>query len=439
MRRKRIKALSIFFAVAVFVGTGIAPVAAVGDGVELGGENGIGVGTDGVSVGGDNGVEVGAGTDGLNASVGGGDVASVEVGSSDGVEVGAGSDRGVDVEAGPDGANVGAGGEDGVNVGTDGVSVGDSNVTTDGFDSVAPSDDDGVGTSQVDLGSGDTPELTDVEFDSKEDIPKNAQVLRLLLQSIPENNQTGPEDFPIGDERAALNVCDPLNVEPDDLPLELFPSLQDVPEPLQLPGLPSTILSNEALFGILLGLIPAPCEVFNPNDPQIDPTDVPDEPRGQFDIQRFGSYEYNGSQGGVILVDSSGTLNESADGPRADVKIGALATRDFGDFDTELAINDGKNDYGIETLRAQYDDDGVDLRVVLSLVDKQAGIDLSCKGDADEAVLEEAFAKDLDQLQQNPLAPCEIEFVGLPQTLLDPGLIFQILAGLGERLTNPSG
>jgi len=438
MRRKSLQALSVFVAVAVVVGTGIAPVAAAGDGVDLGGEDGIGVGTDGVSVGGDDGVSVGAGTDGLNASVGGGDVASVDVGSDDGVEVGAGGDRGVDVEAGADGANVGAGGEDGVNVGTDGVSVGDSTVTTDGFDSVEPSDD-GVGTSQVDLGSGDTPELTDVEFDSKEDIPKNAQVLRLLLQSIPENNQTGPEDFPIGDERAALNVCDPLNVEPGDLPLELFPSLQDVPEPLQLPGIPSTLLSNEALFGILLGLIPAPCEVFNPNDPQIDPTDVPDEPRGKFNIKRAGTYEHDGNRGGAFLVDGSGTLNESTDGPRADVMVGALATRDFGDFDTELAVNDGKNDYGIETLRAQYDEDGVDLRVVLSVVDKQAGIDLSCKGDADESVLEEAFAKDLDQLQQNPLAPCKIEFVGLPQTLLDPGLLFQILGGLADRLSNPAG
>ncbi|MUV87543.1 hypothetical protein GJ631_13475 [Natronomonas sp. CBA1123] len=402
MRRESLQALSVVVAVAVFVGTGIAPVAAVGDGVDLGGENGIDVGTDG-----------------LNASIGGGDGASVEVGSNDGVDIG-------------------AGGEDGVDVGTDGVEVGGSNVTTDGFGEVEPSDD-GVGTSQVDFGSGDTPELTDVEFDSKEDIPKNAQVLRLLLRSIPEINRTGPEDFPIGDERAALNVCDPLDVEPGDLPLELLPSLQDVPEPLQVPGVPSTILSNEALAGILLGLIPAPCEVFNPNDPQIDPTDVPDEPRGQFDIQRAGAYEYNGSQGGVILVDGSGTLNESADGPRTDVKVGALATQDFGDFDTELTFNDGKNDYGVERLRARYNDDGVKLRLVLSLVDKQAGVDLSCDSSPDEAVLEEAFAKDLDQLQENPLAPCEIEFIGLPQTLLDPGLVFQILAGLSETATNPGG
>jgi hypothetical protein len=398
MRRESLQALSVVVAVAVFVGTGIAPVAAVGDGVDLGGENGIDVGTDG-----------------LNASIGGGDGASVEVGSNDGVDIG-------------------AGGEDGVDVGTDGVGVGDSNVTTDGFGEVEPSDD-GVGTSQVDFGSGDTPELTDVEFDSKEDIPKNAQVLRLLLQSIPEINRTGPEDFPIGDERAALNVCDPLNVEPGDLPLELLPSLQDVPEPLQVPGVPSTILSNEALAGILLGLIPAPCEVFNPNDPQIDPTDVPDEPRGQFDIQRAGQFQ----DGGVFVVDSSGTLNESADGPRADVMVGALATSEFGDFDTELTFNDGKNDYGVERLRARYNDDGVKLRLVLSLVDKQAGVDLSCDSSPDEAVLEEAFAKDLDQLQENPLAPCEIEFIGLPQTLLDPGLVFQILAGLSETATNPGG
>ncbi|WP_178916198.1 hypothetical protein [Natronomonas gomsonensis] len=392
MRRESLQALSVVVAVAVFVGTGIAPVAAVGDGVDLG-----------------------AGTDGLNASVGGGDGASVEVGSNDGVDIG-------------------AGGEDGVDVGTDGVEVGDSNVTTDGFGEVKPSDD-GVGTSQVDFGSGDTPELTDVEFDSTEDIPKNAQVLRLLLRSIPGINQTGPEDFPIGDERAALNVCDPLDVEPGDLPLELLPSLQDAPEPLQVPGVPSTILSNEALAGILLGLIPAPCEVFNPNDPQIDPTDLPDEPRGQFDIQRAGQYQ----DGGVILVDGSGTLNESADGPRTDVKVGALATSEFGDFDTELTFNDGKNDYGVERLRARYNDDGVKLRLVLSLVDKQAGVDLSCDSSPDEAVLEEAFAKDLDQLQENPLAPCEIEFIGLPQTLLDPGLVFQILAGLSETATNPTG
>ena len=74
----------MLLAIGMFTGMSVAPVAAAGDGLDLGddgisvgGEDGVEVGTDdgvNVSAGGDEGVEVGADTDGVDASVAGEDV-----------------------------------------------------------------------------------------------------------------------------------------------------------------------------------------------------------------------------------------------------------------------------------------------------------------------------------------------------------------------------
>jgi hypothetical protein len=366
MRRKTIQALSVFFAVAIFTGTTVAPVAAIGD--------------------------------------------SVSVGSGEGIDIGTDSDADLDSSV-----------NDGTSTETNDSETMDGSEVPDDYERDEP------------------PEITSVdvsgtEIDTK-DLPENAQLLRLLLEAVPKTNETGPEDFPIGDERAAVNICDPLNVETDDLPLQLLPSIQDLPEQLQVPGVPSSILSNEALFGILLGLIPAPCEVFNPNDPQIDPTNIPDEPRAQGDVVRVAKV----GDGGAIVTEGSATLNESGDGPSINSNLGVLANTEAADVNSSLVLNDGRNDYGIDNLRIRHNDEVTKIRLSLSLVDKELGLEFACQPPEDGSGIETFVGKDLEQLKENPLAPCEVEFIGLPQTLLNPGLIFQILEGVANRLTNPTG
>lgn len=415
MRRSAHRVFVVFMAVSLFAAMSVAPVAASDDGISLGGDDGIGIGTDGVSIGGDDGVNVET-DDGVGVGVGGDD--GVNVGADEeGVNTSIGGDDGVGAEAGTDGVNVDV---VGVGAGTDGVEVGDQNVSDGNVGDIVPNrSDDDAELTIVDE-SDDRPEATDIELDS-DDVPEELRVLKLLLENAPSTNETGPEDFPLGDENAQVNVCDPLDLEASDLPIDALPELRDLPEELQPPGVPVDVLSNEALFSILLGLVPAPCDAITPNDPPVDPTDLPDEPGYTVDITRFGQFE----DGGVALINFDGTLNESGDGPGIDGKIGALATSEFGDLDNELIINDGEKDIGIDQ-RTRYNEDGSEAEAVLILFGQNAGVAGECDSieEIDEAI-------DLGNLEENPLGPCEVELVGLPN-LVTPEDVVGIITGLGD-------
>ena len=103
------------------------------DGVNVGGDSGVSVGTDGVSVGGD---------EGINASTDGVSVAGQEVGSD---TVFGGDSEPITT----DGTSVEVGGGSGVSVGTDGVSVGD--------DDGVSADPEGVSVAGQGVGTGGLP------------------------------------------------------------------------------------------------------------------------------------------------------------------------------------------------------------------------------------------------------------------------------------------
>lgn len=425
--------LAVAFAISVFTGMSVAPVAA-SESVDIGGDSGISIGTDGIGIGGDDGIQIGADPeDGVNASVGGDEGVTVGASPDDGAEVGVGD--GVEVEAGPDdGANVRVG-EDGIAAGTDGVRVGEADLTEGEADELAPQvgnlSEGDTGFDEFDGGLEDTetPDLptepTDLDVDTN-DVPEEQRPLTQLLQSLPETEETGPEDVPIGGENATVNVCEPLDLGPQDLPVGALPSLGDLPDGLQPPGVPASLITPEAVLGIVLGIAPAPCEVVNPNDPQIDPTDPPDEPRGTLDVARFGEY----NDGGVGLVYYEGTLDDSEGGPSIDGMSGLLLTPEYGDVDQKLVLDDGRNDYGLDP-RFRYNEDGVEYEAILILLGKQAGVEGGCEN------LEE-YDGDLsvDSLEENPLGPCEYSLVGLPN-LFGPGDLVAILTGLGEREEPP--
>lgn len=434
LQRQVRQILAVVFAIGLFTAMSVAPVAA-SEGIDLGGDDGISIGTDGVSVGGDEGVGVGINPeDGVNASVGGDE--GVEVGT-DGVEVG-GTDvtDGVGGTDGVEDVTDGVGGTDGIGdvTGsdvTDGVGVTDA-VTDDGLGSVGSQVDDltsgpaGVDSFQGGLGDGDVPtDPTDIDIDTH-DVPEGQRPLTQVLRSLPETDRVGPEDAPIGDDRARVNICDPLNVESEALPVGALPGLGDLPRSLQPPGVPADLVTPEAVFGILLGFAPAPCEVFNPSNPQIDPTDPPDDPRGTLDVTRFGQYD----GGGVGLVYWEGTLDDSDDGPSISGMNGGLITPEYGDVNQKLIIDDGRNEYGVDP-RFRYNEDGVQYESVLILLGKQAGIEGSCDN------LEE-YEGDLsiEELQENPLGPCDYTLVGLPN-LFGPSDLVGILTSLEEQDGSP--
>jgi|GEM_PF-1686931 len=409
MRQRVRQLLVVVTAVSVFASFAVAPAAAQlggsGDGINIGGDEGISIGADGVNVGGEEGVDVEAGTDGVNATVGGDDA--------------------VAAEAGTDGAGAQVGG---VEASDDGVSVGDREVSPDtgGGDLPLPDDAGDIGGDSGglpvgdsgslplpddagDIGSGDGVPTDPTELDSSsDDIPQELRVLEQILENA-EINQTGPEDVPIGDENAQVNVCEPLNVESSDLPAEALPSIQDLPQEAVPSGVPTSILSNDAVLGIALGLVPAPCDIQTPNDPSVDPTDPPSEPAYDFDVKKFGQTERLGNQGGVAVITYDSTLNESGEGPGVSGMLGGLTTSEFGDLDGELVVNDGEKDYGVDP-RVRYNDDSFEGEAVLLIFGNQAGIDGECN-DLTE------FDGDFSDVQENPLGPCEYELVGLPNAV----------------------
>ena len=246
-------------------------------------------------------------------------------------------------------------------------------------------------------------------------MPEQAQVLTKILQAYPEINKVGPEDFPVGDENASLlNVCEPLALEPSDFPTGTLPGVGDLPTQFSPVALPTEVLTNEALLQLLLGIGPDPCEVFNPNNPQVDPTDMPDEPRGQFDIRRMGQYEYNGSQGGVAVFDYETTLNESEDGPGISGMTGILVTEEFSDIDQRLMINDGRNDFGVDSRVRDKQNDGLNSKAVLVLFDRPAGAEASCDEFDEDSLSDIIDVLNVDEIQGNNIGPCGAQLVGLP-------------------------
>lgn len=409
---------AVVVAVGVFTAFAVAPVAASG-GIDLGGDDGIGIGTDGVGLGGDDGVQVGLDPDdGVNASVGGDEGLSVEASPDDGVEAGAGGER---VGVGPDGvdagdAGVGDGGLGAVGSQVESIAGDDAGVdsldgglgdATGGLDGVAG---DGLGDATDGLGDADVPtEPRDVHLDTDE-VPDQARLLQQVLRNVPETDAVGPEDSPVGGEDAPVDVCGPLDVESGDLPVGGLPGLGDLPESAQPPGLPADLVTPEAVTGIALGFVPGACEVVDPTDPQVDPTDLPDEPGGELDVARFGQYQ----GGGVGVVTFDGTLNESGDGPGVSGVNGILVTPQFADVDQELVVNDGRHDYGVDP-RLRWNDDGYQYRAVLILLGKHAGVEGHC-----EQLEEYDGDASLEGLEEDPLGPCEYRLVGLPN-LYGPG------------------
>lgn len=418
LQRRLRQLLAVAFAVSVFTGMAVAPVAA-SQSIDLGGSEGVSIGTDGISLGGEEGVNVGVDTDsgGINASVGGESGAEVGVGAEDGVSLGAG---GQNVSVGPDGVSGPGGSSDlgggglapvsggsplgGVTEQANLLSGGDT-----GVQSVSGSGDSGLGipTGPTDLGH-DTDNLP-------------VQPLTQVLQAVPTTDAVGPEDSPIGDERAQVNICDPLNIQPsEDLPVGAIPGPSDLP--FSVPGVPTDIITTGTVLGIVFGLVPAPCEVFNPSDPQIDPTNLSDEPRSNLDIAQFG--QSRGGAAGIMYYD--GTLNESGDGPSITGKSANLITPEFGDIDQKLVLNDGRNDYGVEP-RLRYNEDGFSGEAVLVLLGKNAGVGGSC-----ENIQEYQPSLTMEELQENPLGPCEYSLVGLPN-LVGPSELVGILSGLANQ------
>jgi hypothetical protein len=447
MRRSVQQLAVVALAISVFTAMSVAPVAATG-GLDIGDDDSISIGTDGVSVGGDEGIDINTSSgDGVEVEAGGD--SGVEVGAgTDGVEVGAGGESGVQVGADTeDGVDADAAGTDVAEVGTDGsASVAGQEVGADSVENLPAGDTSGVeslplqDTSGLESvtggGAGDVAPgvdgLTQGDYGVEsvsEQLPGSGDLLGSGdvpgagdlpgSENLPGSDTVGPEDFPIGGENATVNACDTLDVDSDDVPADSLPGLNDLPSEAVPSGVPTDLLTTQAILGILLGVTPGPCEVYHPNDPPYAPVTGDDEidPAYDEEIQYIG--ENDGGFLGVVLYDA--TLNESGNGPGISTVTAIGANPQYGDIDLRYAVQDGEKEYAVDP-RLRYNQDRVWGNLKLVLLGKNIGAGAECDRP-------EQYGGDLGDLQEDPLGPCEYKVIGLMNPPIGPAEAIDIVLG----------
>jgi len=164
---------------------------------------------------------------------------------------------------GEDGVTIG--GDDGVAVGTeDGVnaSVAGEDVTHGASTDVA-SDVDSIGGDAAPAASGG------------DALPTDDAPLPGTGDGVTVTNATG------------LKVCDLTRITSNKLPAGSLPGLDALPSELAPSGVPTDLLTSEALVGLATGGAPGACEVVDLEDPQVDPTDPPTDPDASLKILRL--------------------------------------------------------------------------------------------------------------------------------------------------------
>jgi len=190
---------------------------------------------------------------------------------------------------------------------------------------------------------------------------------------------TGDDGEEESDNEFPEEVCTDVPEEANgEVPYSELPWVSDLPEEAQPPGVPTDIVTPEAVAGIAVGATPNQCEVQDPNDPSYDPRDGEAGLSGDITVSRLGEYE----GGGVALVFYEATVDDSNDGPGVAGYVGGLGTSEFGDADAEVMVNDGEKDYGVAP-RVRYQDNGTtyyaenDVRALNS----RLGVEVDCNGE----------------------------------------------------------
>jgi hypothetical protein len=161
-------------------------------------------------------------------------------------------------------------------VGT-GDGAGETSGSLVGDEGVADTRNLELDTDQLPAGTAPVP-TQDVPTDpvqrgvSTDDLPIGTEDLPLgALPVTGENAPVQPEDAPYGSEgQGNFDACR-LPADENDLPLDSVPKPGELGVPAP-PGVPLDLLTPKAAAGLVLGLPPRPCEVYDPHDPSVDPT-----------------------------------------------------------------------------------------------------------------------------------------------------------------------
>jgi len=228
----------------------------------------------------------------------------------------------------------------------------------------------------VDAGGDGVDVEEDVEADEEEPDTEvqtpDAEQTAATVTDDDDDDEESDNELP---EEVCTDVPEEANGE---VPYSELPWVSDLPEEAQPPGVPTDIITPEAVAGIAVGATPNQCEVQDPNDPSYDPREGDVDPNADYNVARSGEHE----DGAVALVFYEATIDDSNDGPGVAGYVGGLGTSEFGDADAEVMLNDGEKDYGVAP-RVRYQDNGTtyyaenDVRALNS----RLGVEVDCDGE----------------------------------------------------------
>jgi hypothetical protein len=250
---------------------------------------------------------------------------------------------------------------DGVSVGDDGISIGGGDVSID-EDGVSTDDDNGSVDDDAVDDAVETPSGDEASLDETEG----------ATDDTPFENETD-EPFP-------KEVCtDAGDRAEENVPFGEVPWFDDLPEEAQPPGVPTDIVTPEAVAAIVFGATPNQCEVQNPNDPSYNPVTGDDEVNPGYDreVQYIG--ENDGGVLAVVLYDV--TLNESGNGPGTSGVVAIGANPDYGDNQLRFAVDDGEKEYAVEPRVRYWEDGSAYTYTDVEALNKRVGVEVDCDGE----------------------------------------------------------
>ncbi|WP_336135563.1 hypothetical protein [Natronomonas amylolytica] len=269
-----------------------------------------------------------------------------------------------DVSVGDDGVSVG---DDGVSVDDDGVSVGDDDVSID---------DDGVSVvdENISVDDGVSPDDENVSLDDSgvDDVVETPSDDGGPIDDTPLENETD-QPFP---EEVCTDVGD---VAQENVPFEQVPWFDDLPSEAQPPGVPTDVVTPQAVAAIVFGATPNQCDIQDPNDPSYNPVTGDDEvdPAADREVQYIG--ENDGGVLAVVLYDV--TLNESGNGPGVSSVVALGANPDYGDNQLRFAVSDGEKEYAVEPRVRYWEDGSAYTYTDVEVLNKRVGVEVDCDGE----------------------------------------------------------
>jgi len=229
---------------------------------------------------------------------------------------------------------------------------------------------------------------------------------RLPVDQLPATGDDAPvepEDSPYGsDADGRLDACQ-LPVRTDDLPLEQVPGPSELPGDISVPVVPIDLLTPETIAQLALAVPPRPCEVYDPHDPSLDPTEPPTRPGAVAELSEVDV----GPDGAEVAGGSLAIVEE--DGFRGVGLAGVMATPERAGAAERLKVTDGR------TSEYLYVESVGLVLVERRVVDGELRTAVFGNGFSARArcELENASAPGAD----DPLGPCEYDYSGLPKVI----------------------